>query len=174
MSTSRRTHTSVQGRAGSEQVLWKAALAVFAASALPTVSAARDCWVDSYGSRHCRLSVGTRIAIAVAVAVACILVIIGLFIARRRRVMRANQAYVAAQQHQQANHPYGNQYQYGNTPYNPTYDPMYAAQYQQYPPQGQSYYNAQAPQDGYAPPEVPPPNYQEYNPPRSPPPTMKA
>ncbi|KAL5512507.1 hypothetical protein ACEPAG_3160 [Sanghuangporus baumii] len=171
MSTSSRIHTTAQGRAGTQQSLLKAALVVFAASALPTVSAARDCWVDSFGRSHCRLSLGTRIAIAVVVAVAGILIIIGLFISRRRRMMRVNQAFVAAQQHQQANHPYGNQYQYGNTPYNPTYDPTYASQYQQYPPQGQGYFNAQAPQGGYTP--VPPPNYQEYNPPRSPPPTMK-
>ncbi|THH07801.1 hypothetical protein EW145_g3131 [Phellinidium pouzarii] len=137
----------------------RATLVLLAAAALPTARA--ECFVDSFGRERCTLSNGARIGIAIGVIVAFIILALGIGMMRRRRIQRANMAYIVTQQQQAQTDPYGNQYLYGNT----------GSQYPQYPPGGQSYHNQQG-YTPYSPPQgpPPPPQYDGYNPPRNPPP----
>lgn len=127
---------------------------------------ARICEVDGFGVEHCRTSNAARIGIAVAIVVGFIILVALLSFYRRRRIQRANLAYVTqgpaqpngyqpqyyGPQGTGAGYPNYNQYYGGGSPGGP-----------QYPPPTHAYGDPQ-----YAPPagpppvrdgELPPPNY---------------
>ncbi|KAH9946730.1 hypothetical protein B0H21DRAFT_387560 [Amylocystis lapponica] len=155
------------------------AAALWAASALPTANA--YCYIDRFGNERCTMSTGVRIAIGVVVAIGGILALIALSVVRRRRMQRANLAYIPPNNAPPAYPPQGPPYGNGGFPpntntgyYSYTSQAPGQGQWQQYPQSGQGEYpqyppqthTGYDPQSGFAPPPQPP----QYSPPAGPPP----
>ncbi|KAF8506190.1 hypothetical protein BU17DRAFT_71372 [Hysterangium stoloniferum] len=149
-------------------------------SVIPSTRA--DCVIDSRGREFCNgISNGARVGIGIGVFVLVMIVLIALGVMRRRRIQRANQAYITnpnSQSYQPGIYPQGTypQQPYPQQGYNQSYNAP------QYPPQTHAdQYHPH--NDGYGPPagyttdpnSQPgmPPQYPVYAPPTGPPPTKQ-
>jgi len=158
----------------------------------PVVMADSYCYYDAFGRFICRdrFSTAARIGIAVASFVVIFAILLAYSMYRRRRVARANLAFVHAPQNQQGQYPpppqegftgtlpgtNGQKMQHGYEPqpyngqYNPQYNGQYGAQYNtqynpqynapQYPPATYDQGQQAPPYPGYGPPSGPPPQHQ--------------